>query len=63
MIVRNAWYLAAWAKEVGTKPLARRICNEPVVLFRTLDGVAAALLDSCAHRGAPLSLGTVVEKG
>jgi phenylpropionate dioxygenase-like ring-hydroxylating dioxygenase large terminal subunit len=24
---------------------------------------AAALLDSCAHRGAPLSLGTVVAQG
>jgi phenylpropionate dioxygenase-like ring-hydroxylating dioxygenase large terminal subunit len=63
MIVHNAWYLAAWASEVGTKPLARRICNEPVVLFRTLDGLPAALLDSCAHRGAPLSLGTVVQNG
>ena len=63
MIVRNAWYLAAWASEIGEKPLARRICNEPVVLFRTLDGEAAALLDSCAHRGAPLSLGTVVAQG
>src|SRR5262245_41312175 len=62
-IVRNAWYLAAWAEEVSTKPLARRICNEPVVLFRTLEGEAAALIDSCAHRGAPLSLGTVVAKG
>jgi nitrite reductase/ring-hydroxylating ferredoxin subunit len=63
MNVRNAWYLAAWAQEVGTRPLARRICNEPVVLFRTLDGRAVALLDSCAHRGAPLSLGTVVANG
>ncbi|MET0292427.1 MAG: aromatic ring-hydroxylating dioxygenase subunit alpha [Steroidobacteraceae bacterium] len=63
MIVQNAWYLAAWAKEVGAKPLARRICNQPVVLFRMLDGKAAALIDSCAHRGAPLSLGTVVEQG
>src|SRR5687768_3923997 len=63
MVVQNAWYLAAWAREVSTKPLARRICNEPVVLFRTLDGQASALIDSCAHRGAPLSLGTVVEQG
>lgn len=63
MIVRNAWYLAAWSAEVGTKPLARRICNEPVVLFRSLQGEATALIDSCAHRGAPLSLGTVVANG
>lgn len=63
MIVNNAWYMAAWADEVSQFPLARRICNEPVVLFRTLDGQACALIDSCAHRGAPLSLGTVVENG
>lgn len=63
MIVQNAWYIAAWAHEVTTKPMARRICNQPIVLFRTLDGKACALVDSCAHRGAPLSLGTVTEKG
>jgi vanillate O-demethylase monooxygenase subunit len=63
VIVRNAWYLAAWASEVTTQPIPRRICNEPIVLFRTLDGEAVALIDSCAHRGAPLSLGTVVAKG
>ena len=63
MTVNNAWYLAAWASEVSTAPLARRICNRPVVLFRMADGQAVALLDSCAHRGAPLSLGTVVPQG
>lgn len=63
IIVNNIWYVAAWADEVTTKPLARRICNQPIVLYRTFDGIAHALLDSCCHRGAPLSMGTVVEKG
>lgn len=63
MIVQNAWYIAAWAEEVSTKPLARRIASRPVVLFRTLDGHPCALIDSCSHRGAPLSLGTVTEQG
>lgn len=63
MIIENAWYVAAWADEVTTKPLARRICNAPVVLYRTLEGAACALIDSCSHRGAPLSLGTVTEHG
>jgi vanillate O-demethylase monooxygenase subunit len=63
MIPRNAWYLACWGSEVISKPLARRICGEPVVLFRTLEGEAAALIDSCAHGGAPSSLGTVGAKG
>ena len=63
MFVENAWYVAAWAHEVSEKPLARRICDQPVVLYRQLDGTACALIDSCAHRGAPLSLGTVTKKG
>jgi len=63
MFPRNAWYIAAWADEVGGTPLARRICNEPVVLFRSADGRAAALTDRCCHRSAPLSLGRVVEDG
>src|SRR5947207_3301870 len=63
MLLRNAWYIAAWADELGASPLARRICNEPVVLFRDGDGRAAALEDRCCHRAAPLHLGAVVEGG
>ena len=63
MFARNAWYIAAWGDELGDKPLARRICNDPIVLFRDKDGRAAALADRCCHRSAPLSLGTVVEDG
>jgi phenylpropionate dioxygenase-like ring-hydroxylating dioxygenase large terminal subunit len=63
MFIRNAWYVAAWADEVSDTPLARRICNEPVVLFRDRAGQAAALLDMCCHRGAPLSIGKVTDLG
>jgi len=63
MFLRNAWYVAAWADEISEKPLARRICNEPLVLFRDRQGHAAALLDMCCHRGAPLSCGQVVDAG
>ncbi len=67
MFVRNAWYIAAWADELGPAPpmapLARRICNDPVVLFRDPAGNAAALEDRCCHRAAPLHLGSVVENG
>jgi len=63
MFILNAWYIAAWAHEVGAQPLARRICDEPVVLFRDAQGKAGALTDRCCHRGAPLSLGKVVEAG
>ncbi|MBV9863706.1 MAG: aromatic ring-hydroxylating dioxygenase subunit alpha [Alphaproteobacteria bacterium] len=63
MLLRNAWYIAAWADEIGGQPLARRICNEPVVLFRDAGGRAAALADRCCHRAAPLHMGNVIEEG
>src|SRR3954447_6383673 len=63
MFIRNAWYVAAWADEITDTPLARRICNEPVVLFRDAEGHASALLDMCCHRGAPLHLGQVGAEG
>ena len=63
MFARNAWYVAAWADELADKPLARRICDDPIVLFRDHTGRAAALIDRCCHRSAPLSLGRVVEQG
>jgi len=59
--LRNAWYAAAWDREVERTPLARTFLNEPVVLYRRRDGRAVALQDRCCHRHAPLSLGTVVE--
>src|SRR3990167_501321 len=57
--VRNAWYVAALAHEVDRQPLARRLLDLPVVLFRQLDGRAVALEDRCAHRSFPLSRGTL----
>jgi phenylpropionate dioxygenase-like ring-hydroxylating dioxygenase large terminal subunit len=63
MFARNAWYVAAWADEVGEKVLPRRICDDPVVLFRQKGGKVAALEDRCCHRAAPLRCGEVVERG
>jgi vanillate O-demethylase monooxygenase subunit len=62
--IRNCWYVAGWAHEVGaTTPLARRLLGEPVVLFRTAEGTPVALRDACAHRLAPLSAGRVEAHG
>ena len=60
MFVKNGWYAASWKKDLGEKPIARKIMGENVVLFRGADGKAAALEDRCCHRAAPLSLGEVV---
>jgi vanillate O-demethylase monooxygenase subunit len=65
-LVRNAWYIAAWPEELAEAEsgvVGRTLLNVPVVLFRDADGKAAALEDSCCHRGAPLSHGWTVEAG
>jgi phenylpropionate dioxygenase-like ring-hydroxylating dioxygenase large terminal subunit len=61
MFILNAWYVAAWTHDVGAEPIGRRICDQPIVLFRDGGGAAVALTDRCAHRGFPLSAGTVCE--
>ena len=62
-LVRDSWCLAAWSREIGDGPLARRIMGEDVVLFRDRSGRVAVLEDRCCHRAAPLSLGKVVDAG
>jgi len=59
MYLANRWYAAALSAEIGALPFARKICERDLVLFRTESGRLAALEDRCAHRHAPLSLGTV----
>ena len=55
--VRNAWYAAARAEEVGRSLTARTLLGQRLVLYRTEAGAPVALLDRCPHRFAPLSLG------
>lgn len=58
MFLKNCWYVAAWAHEIGADTiLARRILGEPIVLFRLENGGLTALVDRCPHRLAPLSKG------
>jgi phenylpropionate dioxygenase-like ring-hydroxylating dioxygenase large terminal subunit len=60
MFVKNTWYVAAWADEVTSRPLARTLLNESVVLFRGATGKVAALEDRCCHRALPLHHGDVI---
>lgn len=57
--VSRAWYVACASEELGAAPLSRDILGMPLVLFRGASGAPAALLDRCAHRNVPLSLGRV----
>lgn len=64
MFLKNAWYVAALSREVTRfAPLARKLLNQNVVLFRLHDGAVAALEDRCPHRFAPLSLGKMSANG
>jgi phenylpropionate dioxygenase-like ring-hydroxylating dioxygenase large terminal subunit len=59
MFLKNCWYVAAWASEVGEGPFARTICDLPIVIFRTGGGKFVALEDRCCHRNLPLSMGRI----
>jgi len=58
--LKNQWYLAAFAEELGAEPLGRTLLGEKVVFYRRADGQVTALEDRCAHRQAALSQGRVV---
>jgi phenylpropionate dioxygenase-like ring-hydroxylating dioxygenase large terminal subunit len=57
----NAWYMLGWAKELSAAPIARTILGQELVAWRQGNGLAVALEDRCAHRFAPLSMGTVID--
>jgi vanillate O-demethylase monooxygenase subunit len=59
MFLKNTWYVAAWDHEVSRQPLARKLLDIPVVLYRTQAGAPVALEDTCPHRYYPLSKGTL----
>jgi phenylpropionate dioxygenase-like ring-hydroxylating dioxygenase large terminal subunit len=61
--VLDGWYAACRSNELLEAPISRTIYDVPIALFRDGAGGAAALLDRCAHRNAPLSLGRVDEHG
>ena len=59
MFLRNAWYVAAWEREVGDGPLAVKVLGEQIAIYRGAGGDYAALADACPHRKVPLSMGRV----
>lgn len=58
--ILNTWYVIAWADEVNRKLLGRTVAGVPVVLYRRLDGTAAAIHGICPHRFAPLAMGNLI---
>jgi len=57
--IKEDWYIACASKDLGPKPRSFQLFGAPIVLFRGANGRPGGLLDRCAHRNAPLSLGRV----
>ena len=59
MIINN-WYVAAQSSDVKKgEPFSVKMLGCDFVLFRSEDGSVVCLSDTCCHRGAALSHGTV----
>lgn len=58
-VIESGWYIAAPSSRLVNRPLACRVLDHDIVLFRDAAGTAHALRDRCCHRGVRLSLGTV----
>lgn len=58
--MQNNWYAAAKSIDLKNKPLASKLLDEPIVLFRDSSGQAVALVDRCPHRNVKLSKGKVI---
>jgi phenylpropionate dioxygenase-like ring-hydroxylating dioxygenase large terminal subunit len=58
---REHWYAAVAASRLTDKPLAARVLEADIAVFRDEDGQPHALQDRCAHRGVALHLGEVKE--
>lgn len=56
-LIRNAWYVAALGSEITRQPVARRLLEKSVVMFRREDGTPVILNNRCRHRSFPLSEG------
>jgi len=57
-VLAGFWHPVAYAAEVADRPVAARLLDERLVLFRTSAGVTVAS-DLCIHRGSSMSRGSM----
>lgn len=60
LTMHRFWHPVAYATDVGEQPTQVTLLDQDIVLAR-IEGEVVALADRCAHRGAALSVGMVVE--
>ena len=58
-VLGNYWHAVATSASVESEIFSVRLLHNDYVLWRTPDGQIVAALDSCTHRQAPLSKGTL----
>lgn len=56
-ILARHWYPVALSREVGASPMAVRLLDEQLVVYRAGEEIVVAP-DLCPHRGVPLSAGS-----
>ena len=62
--VENTWYVAGRSQDFPVnEPKGLRLCNRPVLLWRTAEGKLTAFDDRCVHKRMPLSQGRVLSDG
>ena len=59
-ILVGFWHPIAFAHEIAERPIAARLLDVPLVIYRTASGIAVAR-DRCPHRGARLSDGRIID--
>lgn len=63
-VVCEGWYAVASARRIARRAVARAwIGKRDIVLYRDVEGTIRAVDRACAHLGADLANGTVVESG
>src|SRR5947207_2168544 len=60
MATLDHWHPVLASRSLRRKPVGIQLANRLICLFRTSDGMAAAVDDVCPHRRLKLSYGTVV---
>lgn len=57
-ILSRHWYPVALVREADAGPVAAKLLDEPLVVYRAGDGGLVVANDVCPHRGVPLSMGS-----
>jgi phenylpropionate dioxygenase-like ring-hydroxylating dioxygenase large terminal subunit len=60
-MIRNLWYAVLESRELKRKPLGVTRLGERLVFYREPDGKPVCLYDRCAHRGASLAIGKILD--